>query len=255
MRVPWVAAVTSAPAVEGVVAALRSDPSEAARERRAALLQDVVTARGQREALESQIAALDEKILFLRAQADALLDAPTLDAAAEDRWLRAALAKAVRVDAAIVAQRSAAKERQDADSRSRQPEPEVHEIAVLAAMEPAEGPPRSLALVLPVYGSVQSDWAAHADDLQAKLAWRVVGALAGVLRATGAEDAPLRFDRFEGCLSIQVWLGGTASGEALRGHLTQAFESVHAAAEELQHAGLELFVAWVEPQMISGRAP
>lgn len=242
--------MTPGSAPRGVVAVLRTDPADAAHDRRADLLQQVVAARAERRSLEDQIASLDAKIAFLRDQAEALLEVPMLTQEEEDRWLRKALGEAVRSDARVVAERSAGQ--REERSAPEPPQEGIHEIAVLAAIEPESGPPRALALVLPVHATVHSDWESHGDDLQARLAWRVVAALAGALKASGAGDAPVRFDRHEDCLALQVWLGDTPADPAVRERLSAAFEDLHAEAEELKLAGLDLFLAWIEPALLTG---
>ena len=243
--------MTPASAPMGVVSVLRMDPADAVQSRRAALLQEVVAARAERRDLEARIASVDAKVAFLREQAEALLEAPALSAEEEERWLQGALGAAVRLDADVVAERS--NRLRSPGSAPAAPDETMHEIAVLAAIEPEAGPPSALALVLPVHATVHTDWRTHGDDLQARLAWRVVGAVAEVLEASGAGDAPLRFDRFEDCLALQVWLGDHPTDPEVRGRLSAAFEALHSAAEELEDARLDLFLAWVEPSLLTRR--
>lgn len=142
----------------------------------------------------------------------------------------------------------------DAEAESTALTDDLYEIAVLAAIEPYEGPPSALALVLPVRATVFSEWTSHADDLEARLAWRVLGALSVALRDAGAADAPVRYDRFEGCLSIQVWLGDSDVSSSLRDALSRGFDRLHAEARDLSRARLDLFLAWVDAEMLSGGA-
>ncbi len=131
----------------------------------------------------------------------------------------------------------------------------THEIAVLAAVEPPEGPPTALALVLPVSQAIAAGWRERGDDLCARFAWRVVAALAGVLRDVGAADAPIRYDRLGDCLTIQAWLGDSELKTDLKERLSDAFDQIHQQAQELQRAQLDLFLAWVEPSVIAGGPP
>lgn len=132
---------------------------------------------------------------------------------------------------------------------------EGHEIAVLAAIEPVQGPPSALCLVVPVPFEVHGQWRRHGDDLCARLAWRVLSALSVALRDCGAADAPVRVDCFGGCLSLQVWLGDSDVQPGLKEALIAGFDRIHVQADELRRANLELFLAWVDASILTDRGP
>jgi len=143
----------------------------------------------------------------------------------------------------------------EAESEIEALDAESHEIAVLAALEPAEGPPTALGLVLPVPADVHGEWRRHGDDLSARLAWRVLAVLAVALRDCGAADAPVRVDRFAGCLSLQVWLGDSDVQPGLKDALIAGFDQIHEQAGELRRANLELFLAWVDASILTDGGP
>lgn len=99
---------------------------------------------------------------------------------------------------------------------------------------------------------VHSDWRRQGDRLTSRLAWRVMSALSVALRDAGAPDAPIRSTRFGDCLSFQVWLGDSDAGAGLKDALTAGFDRIHEEGQELRSARLELFLAWVEPEILAG---
>jgi hypothetical protein len=143
----------------------------------------------------------------------------------------------------------------EAESELEGLDTERHEIAVLAALEPAQGPPSALGLVLPVPADVHAEWRRHGDDLSARLAWRVFAALSVALRDCGAADAPVRVDRLHGCLSLQVWLGDSDVQPGLKDSLAAGFDQIHKQAGELRRANLELFLAWVDASILKDGGP
>ena len=125
------------------------------------------------------------------------------------------------------------------------------EVAVLAALDPPQGPPTALQLVVPVPPEVHSSWRDWGDSLCARLAWRVMAALSVALRDSGAADAPIRSTRSGACLAFQVWLGDSNVTGNPKDALARSFDRLHEEGAELRDAGLDLFFAWVEPEVLT----
>lgn len=124
-------------------------------------------------------------------------------------------------------------------------------IAAVASLELEDGLPTAMAVVLPVPWTVYSEPSRHADDLCARLAWRVVAALGVALRDVGAADAPVRPVSDGGRLSFQVWLADTELLGSVKDALTAGIDRIHEDAHELRAAGLELYIAWLDPEILA----
>ena len=122
-------------------------------------------------------------------------------------------------------------------------------VAAVASMELEGGIPTALELVLPLPWSVYADPSSHRDDLCARLAWRVVAALGLALRDVGASDAPVRFASEGGRLAVQVWLGDSAVRGSVKDALSAGFDRIHEESGELRAANIELYVAWLDPEI------
>jgi hypothetical protein len=129
---------------------------------------------------------------------------------------------------------------------------ELAPVAVVASLEPITGPPTALQLLLPVPATVWSDPARHGDSLVARLAWRIVAALAVALRDCDADDAPIRFASDNDNLSIQVWLADAEVRGDVKDALSAGFDRINEESGELRAANVELYVAWLDPDMIVG---
>jgi hypothetical protein len=139
----------------------------------------------------------------------------------------------------------------DADPIGAAPAP----IAVVASLEPGSGPPQALELVLPVPFTTYTDPGAHGAALPARLAWRVIAALSLALRDLGAEAAPVRYVDEGGNLAVQVWLGDSALRGDVKDALSAGFDRIHEEAGELRAANLELYVAWLDPEILAEEGP
>lgn len=123
-------------------------------------------------------------------------------------------------------------------------------VAAVASMELDAGLPTALELVLPLPWSVYADPGAHGDDLCSRLAWRVVAALGVALRDVGAADAPVRYASEGGRLSVQVWLGDAHVVGSVKDALSAGFDRIHEESGGLRAANLELYVAWLDPEIL-----
>lgn len=127
-------------------------------------------------------------------------------------------------------------------------------VTVVASLNPGKDGPEALALILPVTFEVYEDWADRSEDLCAVLAYRVVGALGGALRAVGVPDAAVQYADYRGLLAIQVWFGAEAPQGDVREAVNRAVERVVEESTELRAVGVELYTAWLDPRVITGDA-
>lgn len=123
-------------------------------------------------------------------------------------------------------------------------------FTLIASLDPAEGAPEALALIVPIPYDVYSRWSERGEDLHSLLAYRVVGAVAGMLSEVGASDAPLQFAPYEGKLAIQVWLGDSRVHGDIKSTLEQHVSKLRAGADELQVTRLEPYLVWLSPEAI-----
>jgi len=127
---------------------------------------------------------------------------------------------------------------------------EAARAVLVASVDVVDDRPAAFALFLPVDFQVYRAWADRPEDLAAQVAYRVVSGISSALEQLGAPDAPVVYQDFQGCISIQVWLddheldGDVAKviGDALTG----ALEAAPACAQ----VGLGFELAWVDPQVI-----
>ena len=121
---------------------------------------------------------------------------------------------------------------------------------LVASIDVVDDRPAAFALFLPVDFQIYRAWADRPEDLAAQVAYRVVSGVSTALDQLGAPDAPVVYQDFHGCISIQVWLddheleGG--AGETIAASLTLALS----AAPECAQVKLGFEVAWVDPQVI-----
>jgi hypothetical protein len=171
-------------------------------------------------------------------------DAIDADAADLSPALRRALQDRARHAARLLPHLLAAEV--DADPIDASPEA----VAAVASMELDDGLPTALELVLPLPWSVYADPGRHGDDLSARLAWRVVAALGVALRDVGAADAPVRPASEGGRLALQVWLADADVSGSIKDALSAGFDRIHEESGELRAANLELYVAWLDPEIL-----
>lgn len=123
-------------------------------------------------------------------------------------------------------------------------------FSVIATLNPAEGKPEALAVIVPVPFDVYAKWGDRAEDLYALLGYRVVGAVSATLAQLGAANAPIQYAPFEGRLAIQVWLGGTNLTGDVRAALDAQISGLAGSCAELRVARLSAGVVWLKPEAI-----
>jgi hypothetical protein len=123
-------------------------------------------------------------------------------------------------------------------------------VALVASVDPAEGPPEALVLVLPVDAGTYTEWADRDEDICATLAYRMVAAAAQIAHRAGVPDAPLAYRSFEGMLTIQIWFGEAEVQGDLREIAASALDQVRAEASELGTGRLELYTLWLPPEVL-----
>ncbi len=121
---------------------------------------------------------------------------------------------------------------------------------MVASVDIVDGRPAAFALFLPVDFQVYRAWADRPEDLAAQLAYRVVGSVSKALDSLGAPDAPVVYQDFEGCISIQVWLDDHEISADVAETIGAALEASLSGAPELAQVGLSFDIAWVDPQVI-----
>ncbi len=123
-------------------------------------------------------------------------------------------------------------------------------ISLVASVDPVEGPPQALALVLPVDSGLYYEWGERPDDLSSQLAYRVVAAASELARRVGAPDAPITFTSVDGNLTVQLWLGDHEIDGDLRESATGLLD-VTADAPDFGAAKIEVYALWLPPSVLS----
>ena len=121
---------------------------------------------------------------------------------------------------------------------------------LVASIDVVDDRPAAFALFLPVDFQVYRAWADRPEDLAAQVAYRVVAGLSGALEKLGAPDAPVVYQDFEGCISIQVWLDDHDLDGDVAKVIGSSLEGALEAAPECKQVGLGFRIAWVDPQVI-----
>jgi hypothetical protein len=127
---------------------------------------------------------------------------------------------------------------------------EPAKAVLVASVDIVDERPAAFALFLPVEFQVYRAWADRPEDLAAQVAYRVVGGVSAALDKLGAPDAPVVYQDFQGCISIQVWL----DDHDLDGDVTEiidaALADALAGAPECEQVHLGFELAWVSPSVI-----
>lgn len=123
-------------------------------------------------------------------------------------------------------------------------------FTIIASLDPPEGPPEALAVIVPVPYDTYTRWSEESEDLHSLIAYRVVGALSALLAEVGAADAPMQYAPYEDKLAIQVWLGDSEVKGDVRSTLEALIERLKDDASELRVTRLEPFVVWLPPDAI-----
>ncbi len=133
-----------------------------------------------------------------------------------------------------------------------EPLPEAAQsVALVASIDPAEGSPEALVLVLPVAAAIYNDWSKRDEDLCNLLAFRMVAAAAELARQAGVADAPIAYRSFEGNLTIQIWFGESEVKGNLREMAAGMLDRVKEEAAEFRASRVELYTLWLPPDVLS----
>ncbi|MDP2315987.1 MAG: hypothetical protein Q8P41_24030 [Pseudomonadota bacterium] len=124
-------------------------------------------------------------------------------------------------------------------------------VGVVVSVDPPEGRPEALLLVLPVPWAVYGEATVREEDLCSLLAYRIVAAIQTVLADVGAPDALVRFDELQGNLAVQVWLGDTLVAPDLRERVLECVATAVEGARELQAAAVEVCAVWLTPDLLA----
>ncbi len=128
-------------------------------------------------------------------------------------------------------------------------------VGVVVSVDPPEGRPEALLIVLPVPWAVYAEAILREEDLCTLLAYRMVAALHVLLAEVGAPEALVRFADLQGSLAIQVWLGDTPVVIDLRERVMEAVAAAVEGAPELQAAALEVNPVWLTPDLLVEATP
>jgi hypothetical protein len=127
---------------------------------------------------------------------------------------------------------------------------EPAKAVLVASIDIVDDRPAAFALFLPVDFQVYRAWADRPEDLAAQVAYRVVSGVSAALETLGAPDAPVVYQDFEGCISIQVWLDDHELEGKVTDTIASALMGALDAAPECAQVQLGFEIAWVDPQVI-----
>jgi len=121
---------------------------------------------------------------------------------------------------------------------------------LVASIDIVDDRPAAFALFLPVDFQVYRAWADRPEDLAAQVAYRVVSGVSSALDQLGAPDAPVVYQDFQGCISIQVWLDDHELEGDVSDVIASSLNDALVLAPECDQVGLGFEIAWVDPQVI-----
>ena len=124
-------------------------------------------------------------------------------------------------------------------------------VSAVGSVDVNDGEVTAFALLVPVSDSAYSDWSKQPEDAAYGLACRVVGVVGQLLKQLGAEDAPVMYRAFFGCLMIQVWLADHHISQDLPVELEKLLAAETQRAAELNRASVTVTPVWVPPFAIS----
>jgi hypothetical protein len=124
-------------------------------------------------------------------------------------------------------------------------------VAAIASIDAPDGVPEALAVIVPTPYEICSKWSERAEDLSTLIAYRVVGAIGGMLKAIGAADAPIQFAEYENALAIQVWLGDSEVQGNLKPVLEDLFDELNGKAAEFEAGRISIGLVWLDPECIA----
>lgn len=123
-------------------------------------------------------------------------------------------------------------------------------FTLIASLDPQEGAPEALAVIVPVPFETYSRWSERSEDLHALISYRVVGALSAMLAEVGASEAPLQYAPYEDKLAIQVWLGDSEVQGDVKSALERQIGKLKAGSTEIQVCRLDPYLVWLSPDAI-----
>lgn len=126
-------------------------------------------------------------------------------------------------------------------------------VAVVACLEPNPDVPdrfQALSIILPVSAEVNSSWALGHEAIGHRLAYRWIAALSFALNSLGAGNAPIRYDQYADCLSIDIWLNDCELLGDIKVAVGNAFEK-WTSSNELNVVQCSQELIWVTPDYIS----
>lgn len=124
-------------------------------------------------------------------------------------------------------------------------------VALIASVEPSEGPPQALVLLTPVSADLQTAWDQQPQDLCASVAYRVMAAAAEIAARLGAADAPVQARPYGRFLAFQIWLRDRPVKGDVKEIATAALQRAKEQARDLAAAQVELFVLWLPAAVLS----
>lgn len=123
-------------------------------------------------------------------------------------------------------------------------------IGIVAALDPEEGPPEAIAVILPVPFEVYQDLSVQDEGVEHLVAYRVVAAMSSMLKRCGVPDAAMYMESYRSFLSVHAWLGDSDVVADVKSAFQQELDKIHKVAAELRSLRLGIDVAWVETDVI-----
>ncbi len=124
-------------------------------------------------------------------------------------------------------------------------------ISAVAFVDPPEGPPEALAILLPVSFEVYTNWAGGNETLKHKLLYRINAAISGMLKKIGVPDAPIMEENYDGFLLITVYLGNTDVAADVKNALITEIDDLRRRSAELASVQLTMDAIWLPPEVIA----
>lgn len=128
---------------------------------------------------------------------------------------------------------------------------DAESITILASMSPSPSSVETLVVILPVPFAVFEEGSDRAEDLATAVAYRLVGVVSASLAQVGQPDAMMQYLDYQGLLALQIWFGEDRPHGDLREIFTEQLDRAREQATELHAAGVELYTAWMDPEVLS----
>jgi hypothetical protein len=124
-------------------------------------------------------------------------------------------------------------------------------LSVVAFVDPPEGKPNALAVLLPIPFSTYSDWAtAPHENLFHKLFYRINDALTTMLKKVGVSNIPIQEEEYDEFLLITVYLEDTKVVGDMKTAFNAEIQRIQRSASELDVVQLQLDTIWLSPDVI-----